>query len=106
MLPYYVHVFFTIGAIRNRTKAAARNQTGILCQYAAPVARCGRTPCRATAFDLEIFAGMEWGTEKVFAATIARIREWGSTVAVLPERSDIDTAEDLERYGLLVGAEP
>ncbi|MGZ5476432.1 MAG: TIGR04282 family arsenosugar biosynthesis glycosyltransferase [Thermoanaerobaculia bacterium] len=62
--------------------------------------------CRWTAFDCEIFAGIDWGSDKVFAATLQKIREWGSTVAVLPVRSDIDTAEDLERYGLLVSSEP
>ena len=62
--------------------------------------------CRALAFDSEIFAGIDWGTDKVFATTLAKIREWASTVAVLPMRSDIDTAEDLERYGLLVSSEP
>ena len=56
--------------------------------------------CRAAAFDSSVFAGIEWGTENVFATTVDKIRDVGGCVATLPERSDIDTAEDLERYGL------
>ena len=54
--------------------------------------------CRAGAFDPEIFAGIEWGTPRVFAATIAKIRAIDRTLAVLPRRYDIDVLEDLERY--------
>ena len=54
--------------------------------------------CRGAAFDPSIFAGMEWGTSGVFAATMARIREWNSTVAVLPVRRDIDVEEDLRSF--------
>jgi rSAM/selenodomain-associated transferase 1 len=53
--------------------------------------------CRAAAFDTSIFKDIEWGTSTVFAATMTRISAWGSTVAVLPERTDIDTEEDLKR---------
>lgn len=52
--------------------------------------------CRAASFDVEIFDGIEWGTDRVFPETLARIRKWQGTVAVLPERRDIDVAEDLE----------
>jgi rSAM/selenodomain-associated transferase 1 len=54
--------------------------------------------CRAAAFDPEIFAGIEWGTASVFAATMGKIAEWQSSVAVLPERWDVDVVEDWERY--------
>ncbi len=54
--------------------------------------------CRAPAFDASIFRDIEWGSERVFAQTIRKIRDWGVCVAMLPQRSDIDTAEDLERY--------
>lgn len=54
--------------------------------------------CRAAAFDTDIFTGVEWGTSTVLKTTIGRIAEWESTVAILPERSDIDVAEDLERF--------
>lgn len=51
--------------------------------------------CRAAAFDTSIFSDIEWGTHSVFSATMAKIAAWGSTVATLPERTDIDTEEDL-----------
>jgi glycosyltransferase A (GT-A) superfamily protein (DUF2064 family) len=57
--------------------------------------------CRGASFSVEAFSGIEWGTSTVFAATMARIRDLGATVATLPERSDIDTAEDLQRFAEL-----
>lgn len=54
--------------------------------------------CRALAFDCSVFDGIDWGTPTVLGATLDRIRALQATVAVLPERFDIDTAEDLERY--------
>jgi rSAM/selenodomain-associated transferase 1 len=51
--------------------------------------------CRAAAFDVEIFANVEWGTNKVLASTLDCIRGWGSSLALLPERRDIDVADDL-----------
>ena len=54
--------------------------------------------CRAAAFDSAIFSGIEWGTERVFTETLAKIRAWGTTVAVLPLRNDIDVIDDLRRY--------
>ena len=54
--------------------------------------------CRAAAFDPEIFAGIAWGSEGVFAATLSKIRDWQSTVAILPQRYDIDVESDLRRY--------
>jgi len=54
--------------------------------------------CRAAAFDPEIFAEVEWGTPSVFAATMSKIAEWQSSVAVLPQRWDIDVIQDWERY--------
>lgn len=57
--------------------------------------------CRAAAFDPEIFDGIAWGTRSVFAATMSKIAAWQSNVAVLPERWDIDVAEDWERYRVL-----
>ena len=59
--------------------------------------------CRAAAFDSSIFDDdIEWGSEKVLTMTLEKIRESGHSVAMLPERFDIDTAEDLERYSLAV----
>jgi rSAM/selenodomain-associated transferase 1 len=54
--------------------------------------------CRAASFRSEMFMDVEWGTETVLASTLARLREWQATVALLPERSDIDVAEDLATY--------
>lgn len=61
--------------------------------------------CRAAAFDTSIFHDIEWGTGKVFPATMAKIAAWNSTVAVLPQRSDIDTEEDLNRGDWRAGNE-
>ncbi|HVR40797.1 MAG TPA: TIGR04282 family arsenosugar biosynthesis glycosyltransferase [Thermoanaerobaculia bacterium] len=58
--------------------------------------------CRMGAFNVEVFREMEWGTSRVFATTLARIREWNATVAVLPEHMDIDVEEDLRRSGRYV----
>jgi glycosyltransferase A (GT-A) superfamily protein (DUF2064 family) len=52
--------------------------------------------CRGTMFDVEVFTGIEWGTSSVLAATLERIASIGATVALLPERRDIDVAEDLD----------
>ena len=54
--------------------------------------------CRAAAFSSAIFADIEWGSSRVFAATLAKIREWQTTVAVLPLRRDIDVIDDLRTY--------
>jgi len=54
--------------------------------------------CRAASYRTEIFTDVEWGTASVFSTTMARIREWENTVAVLPRRYDIDVIEDLRRF--------
>lgn len=54
--------------------------------------------CRATPFDPAIFQDIEWGTNSVFQSTMEKIAGWGSTVAVLPERTDIDVEEDLRTF--------
>ena len=46
-----------------------------------------------------LFQGIEWSTTTVFAETIAIIEGMGKTCALAPELSDIDYAEDWERYG-------
>jgi len=51
--------------------------------------------CRAASFDVDIFNGIDWGTGRVLGATLDRIGEWQSSVALLPERRDIDVADDL-----------
>jgi hypothetical protein len=52
--------------------------------------------CRGPAFETEAFQEIAWGTSTVFSSTIAKIRAWQRNLAILPMRSDIDTAEDLE----------
>ena len=52
--------------------------------------------CRGPAFDNDAFQEIAWGTPSVFTTTIAKIRSWERNVAVLPVRTDIDTAEDLQ----------
>jgi rSAM/selenodomain-associated transferase 1 len=54
--------------------------------------------CRALSFDPVVFQDIDWGTSTVLAATLERIASVGRTVAVLPERYDIDLVEDLKRY--------
>jgi len=54
--------------------------------------------CRAASYNSEAFMDIAWGTNGVLSATLARIREWSSTVAVLPERRDIDEGADLATY--------
>jgi uncharacterized protein len=54
--------------------------------------------CRAEDFTVEVFDGIAWGTDGVYEATTARIRALGETLAVLPQRNDIDVADDLRSY--------
>lgn len=54
--------------------------------------------CRALSFDPIVFTGIDWGTSSVLTATMQRIAAMERTVALLPERYDIDTRADLERY--------
>jgi uncharacterized protein len=54
--------------------------------------------CRAGSFDTEVFLGIDWGTSSVLTSTLDRIRYCQNTVALLPERSDLDVPEDLRRY--------
>ena len=46
-----------------------------------------------------LFEGIEWSTPTVFVETVAIIDGMGKTYALAPELSDIDYAEDWERYG-------
>ncbi|HEX8411590.1 MAG TPA: TIGR04282 family arsenosugar biosynthesis glycosyltransferase [Thermoanaerobaculia bacterium] len=62
--------------------------------------------CRAASFEPDVFHGIEWGTSTVLAATVKRIAQTGRTMALLPERFDIDTAADLERYARATGWQP
>lgn len=54
--------------------------------------------CRALSFNTEVFMDVAWGTESVMKTTLEKIRGWMNSVAVLPERRDIDVAADLAAY--------
>ena len=54
--------------------------------------------CRAGAFDSAVFAGVEWGSSSVLRETLSRIAASEQTVAMLPERYDIDVEADLRRF--------
>jgi uncharacterized protein len=54
--------------------------------------------CRALSFDPAIFRDIPWGESGVLAATKERIGKLQRTLALLPERYDLDTLADLERY--------
>lgn len=62
--------------------------------------------CRAASFDPSVFENIAWGTSTVLRATVERIAATGRTMALLPERLDIDTAADLERYAQVMGWQP
>lgn len=46
----------------------------------------------------EVFREMVWSTESVLSETLARLDAAGKRYALLPELSDVDHAEDWERY--------
>lgn len=54
--------------------------------------------CRGASFDPDVFQNIEWGSSRVLTETLAKIRDIGQSVALLPERYDIDTVSDLERF--------
>lgn len=47
----------------------------------------------------ELFKNVAWSTESVFATTTERIKSIGGTYHLTKKLSDIDYAEDWERYG-------
>jgi rSAM/selenodomain-associated transferase 1 len=52
---------------------------------------------RAGAVTPRLFAEIAWSTDQVLAATLARCRELGFVVELLPAASDVDTPDDLRR---------
>lgn len=54
--------------------------------------------CRAASYKSEVFMDVAWGTNSVLPTTLAKIRDAGATVALLPERRDIDAGHDLREY--------
>lgn len=52
---------------------------------------------RAAAVVPRLFEGIAWSTDRVFSETLARCRELGFRVELLPRASDVDTPDDLRR---------
>ncbi|HEX7180795.1 MAG TPA: TIGR04282 family arsenosugar biosynthesis glycosyltransferase [Thermoanaerobaculia bacterium] len=52
---------------------------------------------RADAVDRRLFEGIAWSTDRVFPETLARCRDLGLIVELLPRASDVDTPDDLRR---------
>jgi len=53
---------------------------------------------RRDSFRPELFAGIPWSTDRVFARSLRRLRACALSVAVLPVLRDIDTINDLRAY--------
>ncbi len=51
-----------------------------------------------------IFAGIDWGSDAVFAQTLARLDSAKMSAALLPKLADCDRPEDLARWPDLVSA--
>jgi len=54
--------------------------------------------CRALSYEPSVFHDIAWGTSSVLQTTIERIAATGRTMALLPQRFDVDTGSDLERF--------
>jgi uncharacterized protein len=54
--------------------------------------------CRAAVFNPKIFRDIPWSDSSVFQLTVDRIHQWQNTIALLPERYDIDEMDDLRRF--------
>jgi rSAM/selenodomain-associated transferase 2/rSAM/selenodomain-associated transferase 1 len=52
----------------------------------------------------ELFAGIPWSSDQVLNGTLDRIANLGLTAHMLPTLTDIDTWDDLRRWGLQVAA--
>ncbi len=52
---------------------------------------------RAAAVVPRLFEEIAWSTDRVFADTLARCRELGLRVELLPQAADVDTPDDLRR---------
>jgi hypothetical protein len=59
---------------------------------------------RAGSFVPGAFSGIDWSTPRVLGQTVARVRDAGRSVAVLPRWSDVDNLEDLQALASRGGA--
>jgi rSAM/selenodomain-associated transferase 1 len=55
---------------------------------------------RAAAVVPRLFEGIAWSTDQVFPETLARCRELGLRIELLPQAADVDTPDDLHRLTL------
>ena len=62
----------------------------------APV--LGGSQAKEIALDSTVFAGVQWGSSSVLHQTLSRIAASQQTIAILPERYDIDVEDDLRRF--------
>lgn len=46
----------------------------------------------------QVFEGVRWGTDRVLAETLRRLRDAGMSVHLLPQRSDVDEPSDLREW--------
>ena len=53
---------------------------------------------RREGFRPEVFAGMQWGSDRVLADTLKVLQHSGTSCALFPALDDVDTMEDLMRY--------
>jgi glycosyltransferase A (GT-A) superfamily protein (DUF2064 family) len=51
-----------------------------------------------------LLSGLPWSAAETCGATLARLRQWGLSVALLPSYFDMDTPEDLHQLESLLGA--
>jgi rSAM/selenodomain-associated transferase 1 len=54
----------------------------------------------------ELFQGIDWSTERVSVQTLARAKEMGLSIALLPSWYDVDTVADLHRLQVELEALP
>jgi uncharacterized protein len=59
---------------------------------------------RSSALSPRLFADVPWSTERVLPETLARCRELGLAVELLPAAADVDTPDDLRRLAAAMAA--
>ncbi|HBF21737.1 MAG: glycosyltransferase [Owenweeksia sp.] len=47
---------------------------------------------------VNIFENVDWSTESVFDQTLAQVKKQGLSRALLPEKTDLDTIDDLKKF--------
>lgn len=80
----------TVGYVREAFDALGEDDAAI-----GPAADGGYTLLALKEARPELFAGMDWGSERVFAQTCSAAAAAGLRLAVLSELRDVDRPEDL-----------